>query len=145
MRSVQNISNHSRTKNWENGFGIIWRLIRADLTAHVEQVISPEFIHIKGNVTDLACVMCDCCIYNTWANSPEPKYFERSPCGGVVYVLDCNIVASKSCYYVHFQTNTFRKSMNPPYPHSYGLNNTTSILSTRIALALNNLLRLIYH
>ena len=33
----------------------------------------------------------------------------------------------------------------PPYPPSYGLNSTTNVFSWRMALALNNLQRLICH
>ena len=41
--------------------------------------------------------------------------------------MDCGIVVSEfvlqSRYYVHF-----RNGMNPPYPPSYGLNSTTTVL-----------------
>ena len=39
------------------------------------------------------------------------------PSGVMVKAMDCEIVVSEfdlqSCYYVHFQTNTLRKGMNP--------------------------------
>ena len=42
------------------------------------------------------------------------------PHGGIFKVLGCRIVVSEfeiqSCYYIHFQTNTLGKVMNPPYP-----------------------------
>ena len=51
---------------------------------------------------------------------------ERCPHGVMVKVLDCGIIVSEfkiqSCYYVHFQTNTFGKGIEPPFPPSYGLN-----------------------
>ena len=50
----------------------------------------------------------------------------------MVKAMDCRIVVSKfkcqSHYYVHFRTNTLGKGMNPPYPPSYGLNDTTPVL-----------------
>ena len=65
--------------------------------------------------------------------SSHIEYHQREcPCGVMVKVMDCRIVVSKfelqSCYYIHFQTNTLGKGMNPPYPPSYGLNSTTSVL-----------------
>ena len=46
--------------------------------------------------------------------------------------MDCGIVVSKFelqlHYYVHFRANTLGKGMNPPYPPSYGLNSTTTVL-----------------
>ena len=57
------------------------------------------------------------------------------PRGVMVKTMDCEIVVSEfelrsnySSYYVHFRTNTLGKSMNPPYPLSYGLNSTTTVL-----------------
>ena len=47
-----------------------------------------------------------------------------SPYGLVANVQDCNIVASefklRSCYYVHFQTKTFGKDINPFLPPTVG-------------------------
>ena len=47
-------------------------------------------------------------------------------------VMDCGIVVREfilqSRYYIHFRANTLGKSMNPPYPPSYGLNSTTTVL-----------------
>ena len=55
-----------------------------------------------------------------------------SPCGILVNMLDYNITVSEfelqSCYYVHFQTNTIGKGIQSPYPSSYGLNSTTTVL-----------------
>ena len=31
-------------------------------------------------------------------------------------------------YYIHFQTNTLRKAMNPLISQSYGLDNTTTVI-----------------
>ena len=46
--------------------------------------------------------------------------------------MDCRLVVSEfelqSRYYVHFHANTHGKGMNHPYPPSYGLNSTTTIL-----------------
>ena len=43
-----------------------------------------------------------------------------SPYGVMVYVLDCVIVVREFklqlCYYIHFQTNTLGKGMNPLIP-----------------------------
>ena len=54
------------------------------------------------------------------------------PHGVMVKALDCGIVVSEfkfqSRYYVHFQTNTLGKAINLPYPPSYGLNSTTTVL-----------------
>ena len=59
--------------------------------------------------------------------------FWRCPCGVMVKAMDCRIVVSEfeiqSCYYVHFQTNTLGKGMDPPYLPSYGLTSTTTVLS----------------
>ena len=58
-------------------------------------------------------------------------------------VMDCGIVVREfvlqSPYYVHFRANTLAKGKNPPYPPSYGLNNTTTVLLGEWLLALNNL------
>ena len=60
--------------------------------------------------------------------------------------MDCGIVVSDfvlpSRYYVHFRANPLGKGMNSPYPSSYGLNSTTTVL---LALALDNVQRLICH
>ena len=57
---------------------------------------------------------------------------ERIPHGIVVNVLDWDIVVSvfklQYCYYIHFHTNIFRKSMNPLILPSYGGNSTTTVL-----------------
>ena len=54
------------------------------------------------------------------------------PRGVMVKVMDCGIVVSEfvlqSRYYVHFRANTLGKGMNPPYPPSYGLNSTATVL-----------------
>ena len=54
------------------------------------------------------------------------------PRGVMVKVMDCRIVVREfvlqSRYYVPFWANTLGKGMNPPYPPSYGLNSTTTIL-----------------
>ena len=54
------------------------------------------------------------------------------PPGVMVKVMDCGIVVSEfifhSCYYVHFWVNTLGKGMTPPYPPSYVLNSTITVL-----------------
>ena len=54
------------------------------------------------------------------------------PRGVMVKAMDCGIVVSESVfqsrYYVHFRASTLGKGMNPPYPPSYGLNSTTTVL-----------------
>ena len=49
----------------------------------------------------------------------------------MVKAMDCGIIVSEFKlqlhYYIQFQTNTFGKGMEPPYPSSYGLNSTSSI------------------
>ena len=54
------------------------------------------------------------------------------PRGVMVKAMDCGIVVREfvlqSRYFVHFRANTLRKGMNPPYPPSYGLNSTTTVL-----------------
>ena len=71
-----------------------------------------------------------------------------SPRGAMVKVMECGIVVSEFepqlRYYIHFRANTLGKSMNHPYPPSYVLNNTTTVLAV-MALALNNLHRLTGH
>ena len=49
------------------------------------------------------------------------------PRGVMVKALDCGIVV-REFYYVHFRANTLGKGMNTPYPPSYGLNSTTTVL-----------------
>ena len=55
-----------------------------------------------------------------------------SPRDAMVKALDCNIVVSElelqSRNYVHFRTNTLRRGMTPPFPPSYGLNITITVL-----------------
>ncbi len=50
----------------------------------------------------------------------------------MVKAMDCGTVVSEfefqSRYYVHFRTNTLDKRYEPPYPPSYGLNSTTTVL-----------------
>ena len=54
------------------------------------------------------------------------------PRGVMVKALDSGIVVSEfvlqSRYYVHFRANTLGKGIEPPYPPSYGLNSTTTVL-----------------
>ena len=63
------------------------------------------------------------------------SYFHKRggcPRGVMVKTMDCGIVVCEfvlqSRYYVHFRANTLGKGMNPPYPPSYGLNSTTTVL-----------------
>ena len=57
--------------------------------------------------------------------------------GGVLVVvmvkaMDCGIVVREfvlqSRYYVHFRANILGKGIEPPYPPSYGLNSTSTVL-----------------
>ena len=52
--------------------------------------------------------------------------------GVMVKAMDCGIVVSEfvlqSRNYLHFRANTLGKGIKPPYPLSYGLNSTTSVL-----------------
>ena len=52
--------------------------------------------------------------------------------GVIVKAMDCGIVVSEfvfqSHYLVHFRVNTLGKGMIPPYPPSYRLNSTTTVL-----------------
>ena len=54
------------------------------------------------------------------------------PRGVMVKAMDCGIVVSEFefqlHYYVHFETNTLGKGMNPSYPTNYGLNSNTAVL-----------------
>ena len=58
-------------------------------------------------------------------------------CGGcsrgvMVKAMDCGIVGREfvlqSRYYVHFRANALGKRYEPPYPPSYGLNSTSTVL-----------------
>ena len=54
------------------------------------------------------------------------------PRGVMVKTMDCGIVVREFVlqlgYYVHFRANTLGKRTNPPYPPSYGLNSTNTVL-----------------
>ena len=54
------------------------------------------------------------------------------PRGVMVKAMDCGIVVSEfvfqSCYYVHFRAKYPWERYEPPYPPSYGLNSTTTVL-----------------
>ena len=60
------------------------------------------------------------------------KYTSESPCGVLVYVLDCNILVIEFelqlPYNIHFWTNALGKRYEAPHPHSYVLNNIVSVL-----------------
>ena len=67
------------------------------------------------------------------AKSTTLFYEGKGPRGVMVKAMDCGIVVSEfvlqSRYYIHFRANTLGKGMNPaPYPPSYGLNSTTTVL-----------------
>ena len=59
-------------------------------------------------------------------------FYGGCPRDVMVKVMDRGIVVREfvlqSRYYVHFRANTLGKGMNPPYPPSYGLNSTTTVL-----------------
>ena len=79
----------------------------------------------------------------------DPLLYLRGCRGGVmVKRMDCGIVVSEfklqSRYYVHFYSNTLGKSMNP-LSYQLWVKQYHYFSSRRIALALNNLLRLIWH
>ena len=70
------------------------------------------------------------------------KYFEKEcystqiyggcPRGVMVKAMDCGIVVREfvlqSRYYVHFRAKYPWERYEPPYPPSYGLNSTTTVL-----------------
>ena len=62
----------------------------------------------------------------------EIQWDREYPRGVMVKSMDCGIVVSEfvlqSDYYVHFRANTPRKRYESPYPPSYGLNCTTTVL-----------------
>ena len=64
-----------------------------------------------------------------------------NPNGVICIVLDSNLEVNEfelqSHYYVHFQTNTFAKGINPLYPLCCWLISSTTFFSTRVALALD--------
>ena len=59
-------------------------------------------------------------------------YSRGCPCGVMVKAMDCGIVVREfvpqSRYYIHFRANTLGERYEPPYPPSYGLNSTTTVL-----------------
>ena len=69
-------------------------------------------------------------------NWKQSRRYTRSnrgcPRGVMVKAMDCGIIVSEfvlqSRYYVHFRANTLGKGIEPPYPPSYGLNSTTTVL-----------------
>ena len=62
----------------------------------------------------------------------EKKTKRGCPRGVMVKAMDCGIVVREfvlqSRYYVHFRANTLGERYEPPYPPSYGLNSTTTVL-----------------
>ena len=56
----------------------------------------------------------------------------RCPRGVMVKAIDCGIVVSEfvlqSRYYIHFRAKNPWKRYEPPYPPSYVLNSTTTVL-----------------
>ena len=55
--------------------------------------------------------------------------FLGCPRGVMVKAIDFGIVVSEFVLqYVHFRANTLGKGIEPPYPPSYGLNSTTTVL-----------------
>ena len=71
------------------------------------------------------------CIKQTDIKKVRKEYW-GCPRGVMVKAMDCGIVVSEfvlqSRYFVHFLANTLRKVMPPPYPSSYGLNSTNTVL-----------------
>ena len=66
-------------------------------------------------------------------------------CGIVANILDCDIGINEfklqSPYYIHFQGNTLGERYKPYSPSSYKLNCTTIVFFTRMALVLDNALK----
>ena len=65
----------------------------------------------------------------------ETKYSNKkggSPRGVMVKAMYYWVAVSEfvlqSRYYGHFRTNTIGKGMTPPYPPSYGVDSTTTVL-----------------
>ena len=65
-------------------------------------------------------------------HSYKIQILEGCPRGVVVKAMEFGIVVSEfelqSRFYVHFRANTLGKGMNTPYPPSYGLNSTATVL-----------------
>ena len=61
-----------------------------------------------------------------------PFFWWGCPRGVMVKAMNCGIVVSEvelqPCYYVHFRTDTLGERYEPPYPPSYGLNSTSTVL-----------------
>ena len=79
--------------------------------------------------------------------SAHPHLCRECPGGAMVKAMNCGIVVSEfklqSCYYVNFPRKKNWETYEPPYPPSYWLNYTSTL--KKMALALNNLQRLICH
>ena len=62
----------------------------------------------------------------------RPSSGRGCSCGVMVKAMDCGTVVSEfvlqSCYYVHFRAKYTWERYEPPYPPSYGLNSTTTVL-----------------
>ena len=54
-----------------------------------------------------------------------PRGVSVKSMGGGIVVGEFEL---QTCYCVHFWTNTVGKGMKPPYPPSYWLNSTTTVL-----------------
>ena len=71
-------------------------------------------------------------IHNHNHNINDTILIRVCPCGVMVNAVDCGIVVNgfelQSRYYVNFRANTLGEKYKPPYPPSYGLDNTTSVL-----------------
>ena len=74
------------------------------------------------------------CVGHVTSDTTHLLHYKMRGCprGVMVKVMDCGIVVSEfvlqSRYYVHFRANTLGKGIEPPYPPSYGLNITTTVL-----------------
>ena len=92
---------------------------------------SHKRIYIKPRKSGFFKYKVDRIKWSCWeANASENRM--GGPRAVMVKALDCGIIVSmfelQSHYYVHFQTNTLGKGMNPLYLPSNGLNSTTTVL-----------------
>ena len=67
-----------------------------------------------------------------WPQSSKNQRGGGGPRGVMVKAMDCGIVVREfvlqSRYTIHFRANTLGKGMKPPYPPSYWLNSTSTVL-----------------
>ena len=95
--------------------------------------LNPQFSSKGAETSSLAVTQQQSAqTHSTYCSNTDHKWYRGCPHGVMVKVMDCGIIVSEfvlqSRYYIHFRANTLGKDMNPPYPSSYGLNSTTTVL-----------------